>query len=65
MTGIYKKLWILNLYENVKDLLAATSTGFLLTDIEPALVARMTNSSAAFKNKQTKTAQPEDMVWSG
>lgn len=35
-------------YRHVKDLLATTSTGFLLTGIEPAPVARVTNSSVKF-----------------
>lgn len=58
-------------YRHVKDLLATTSTGFLLTGIEPAPVARVTNSSVKFKKNiskptnQPNSAQPEDVVWSG
>lgn len=56
-------------YRHVKDLLATTSTGFLLTGIEPAPVARVTNSSVKFKkiyqNQLTNQTLHNQKMWYG
>lgn len=54
-------------YRHVKDLLATTSTGFLLTRIEPAPVARVTNSSIKkkYQNQLTNQTLHNQKMWYG